>query len=166
MTIPNLQINLQVRRAIPADAQELTHLTWDSKAHWGYDEDFMAKARPAMVVTAKSIALNQVYVVEDDSGILGYYELFPTATASKGWLESLFVLPRAIGKGCGKLLWQHLIQTAQEQGYTCIEFEADPNAEDFYHHMGAYRIGERESGIVAGRMLPLMRYDLNHDTPQ
>jgi GNAT superfamily N-acetyltransferase len=119
-----------------------------------------------MVVTAESILVNLVYVVEDSSGILGYYELLPTATTSKGYLESLFVLPRAIGMGCGKQLWQHLIQTAAEHGYTCFEFEADPNAEGFYQHMGAYRIGERASGIVAGRLLPLMRYDLSHDTPQ
>lgn len=166
MTIPTHPTKLHIRRAKCEDAHDLTRLTWDSKAYWGYDEAFMAKARLTMFVTAESISINPVYIIEDASGLLGYYELLPTEITYKGWLESLFVLPRAIGAGCGKLLWQHLSQTAIEQGYTCLEFEADPNAEGFYLRMGAYRIGQRESGIVAGRMLPLMRYDLTCDSRQ
>lgn len=160
MTHPPTTIQLHIRRAEAKEATQLTHLTWASKAHWGYNDEFMRAACLIMIVTEESITSNIVYVAEDEQGIAGYYELLPTDTRNKGWLESLFVTPRAIGTGCGKLLWQHLVQTAQDHHYTCFEFEADPNAEGFYLHMGAFRIGERESGIVAGRMLPLMRYDI------
>jgi hypothetical protein len=34
------------RRAAPEAAEELTALTLASKAHWGYDQDFMDLARP------------------------------------------------------------------------------------------------------------------------
>jgi hypothetical protein len=41
-----------------------------------------------------------------------------------------------------------------------MEFESDPNAEPFYRHLGAERVGTTDSELVPGRTLPLMRYAL------
>ena len=46
------------RRASPEAAEELTALTIASKAHWGYDEDFMALARPTLAVTPDYLEAN------------------------------------------------------------------------------------------------------------
>jgi GNAT superfamily N-acetyltransferase len=158
-TIPQIT-PYTIRRATTDEAGLLTALTRRSKAYWGYDATFMAKANSFLFVSADSIAQFDVFVAEDTEGIAGYYELEPVSDTGKGWLESLFIEPRAIGTGCGKFLWQHLLTTARTRGYTVIEWEADPNAEGFYARMGAYRIGANESGVTAGRMLPVMRIEL------
>jgi GNAT superfamily N-acetyltransferase len=158
-TIPQTT-HYTIRRAAPAEADLLTGLTRRSKAYWGYDAAFMAKAYSFLVVSAHSIAEYDVFVAEDAEGIAGYYELIPSSDTAKGWLESLFIDPRAIGTGCGRLLWQHLLKAARAHGYCAIEWEADPNAEGFYTRMGAYPIGANESSVVAGRMLPVMRIEL------
>jgi len=75
-------------------------------------------------------------------------------------LECLFVEERIIGEDTGKKLWQHAIQTAREQGFEQMFINSDPHTEDFYYAMGAMRIGQSESAIMPGRMLPLMQFNL------
>jgi N-acetylglutamate synthase-like GNAT family acetyltransferase len=148
-----------IRPAVPDEAETLTHLTWRSKAYWGYDEVFMAKARPVMAITPEMIRDNLYYVLETDSEIVGFYSLEKPADGEIV-LENLFIEPDAIGAGYGKQLLQHALQTARDLGYHTVTLEADPNAESFYLKMGAERTGERESNIQTGRMLPLLRFKL------
>ena len=62
-----------------------------------------------------------------------------TRSAVKAWLAGW---DRAAGRGA-------------------LEFESDPNAEGFYLRMGARKIGEQVSDFQAGRILPVMRFDLD-----
>lgn len=149
-----------IRRALPQEADTLTKVAWRSKAYHGYSPEFMAAVMSILVVPAERIVAQSVYVAEDTQGIAGFYELLTTDDPTRGWLESLFVEPRAIGQGCGRLLWQHALDVARTTGYTWIELESDPNAENFYRKMGAYVIGANESTVTRGRMLPVMRCDL------
>ena len=41
-----------------------------------------------------------------------------------------------------------------------MSIQSDPYAEGFYLAMGAVRVGELESTVTPGRMLPLLRFDL------
>ena len=45
-------------RATPDEAGGLTALTLASKAHWGYDQDFMELAAPSLTVTQEYLEAN------------------------------------------------------------------------------------------------------------
>jgi hypothetical protein len=59
-----------IRWAQVGEAETLTALCVRSKAHWGYDEEFMRLSAPSLRVSSTDIALNRVIVAVDDSRIL------------------------------------------------------------------------------------------------
>src|SRR5262245_1291360 len=120
-----------IRVATSEDTDPLTELTLRSKAHWGYDAQFMDDVRPEMVVRPEQIENDWVYLLETDGRICGYYDL-EKRDDGMIWLESLFIEPDAMGLGIGRRLWDHAVQTARAQGFSHMEFESDPNAEGFY----------------------------------
>jgi GNAT superfamily N-acetyltransferase len=150
---------LTIRRAHSAEANTLNDIFYQSKAYWGYDETFMEWVRKTYCITAERITNSHVYVLETTSGqIVGYYDLL--VTDHNLHLEDLFILPEVIGKGCGRLLFEHAVALARELGYAEFTLESDPNAESFYLKMGAQRVGLLES-TIPGRFLPQMVYRLS-----
>jgi N-acetylglutamate synthase-like GNAT family acetyltransferase len=147
-----------IRQARPEECGVLTEVAMRSKAHWGYDAEFMRNVRADLeVIPEKFMPGFQVYVLENEAGIMGFYSLRP-ADAEAIILEDLFIEPKHIGCGYGKLLWEHSLAVARSLGYRKLTLVSDPYAESFYAHLGAVRIGEAESNALAGRMLPLMEY--------
>lgn len=150
-----------LRQATHADAAVLSALAMRSKAHWGYDAEFLAACEDELTVSADSIADPRKHwiVAHDDEQALGFYGL---ARIDKDCaeLEALFVTPDAIGSGVGRLLVSDATLRASKDGYKRIVIQGDPNAEGFYLAMGATRCGERESGSIPGRMLPLFELSL------
>lgn len=71
----------------------------------------------------------------------------------QGVLGMMFVDPDVIGKGIGRLLFDHVVVTARELGFTQFTIDADPNAEPFYEAMGAVPVGVAPSGSIPGRTL-------------
>ena len=148
----------KIRQARPDEYGLLTEVAMRSKAHWGYDAEFMTNVRADLeVIPEKFMPGFHVYVLEDDAGIIGFYSLRP-ADAETIILEDLFIEPKHIGSGFGKLLWEHSLAVARPLGYGKLMLISDPYAESFYAHLGAVRIGETESNALAGRMLPVMEY--------
>lgn len=76
-------------------------------------------------------------------------------------LDYFFVNRDHIGLGVGKVMWRKALKYASDQGWVEFEIIADPNAEQFYTHMGAKTIKVVES--FPGRFVPLMRVELNND---
>ena len=148
----------RIRRAQVDEAELLTLLARRSKAHWGYDDEFMRRAADDMVIPTSAIESGQVHVLEDDGGaVLGFHRLRPGEPAV---LEDLWLEPGAIGAGHGRRLWRHAVDVARSGGARAIEFDADPHAVGFYERMGAVRIGETPSSVIEGRMLPRMRLEV------
>jgi GNAT superfamily N-acetyltransferase len=143
-----------LRPAHPHEADDLTALTRRSKAHWGYDQDFLAGVDHLLVVHAAHIREGGHVVAEDEGVLLGYYRL--GGSPPDGELMDLFVDPKAIGTGLGRTLWEHAVAGALARGFRRLNLEADPHAEPFYLRMGAVRVGERE--VAPGRLLPLMSF--------
>ena len=56
--------------------------------------------------------------------------------------------------------WRRAVEAAASLGCQVLEWETDPHAEPFYERMGAVRVGQRESSLFPGRMLPVMRYKI------
>lgn len=143
-----------VRAALPTEAETLTALAIRSKAHWGYDAEFMERAAPDLQVTPAVIEEAKAFVAESGKVIVGFYVL--ALVDDVPMLRDLWVEPSAIGIGVGARLWAHMLGQARGLGYRAVRIHSEPNAEGFYLKMGARRIGSVESSVVQGRMLPLM----------
>ena len=138
--------NTDIRSARPGEAGALTDIALRAKAHWGYDDEFMARARPELVVEEDD--LQRTLVAERDGAPAG----FATLDARERELVALFVAPEAMGAGVGKAL---LAAAREAAGGRELLIESDPNAEAFYLAQGARRVGERVS-TSTGRRLPLL----------
>lgn len=151
---------MQLRAAAERDAPELSALALRSKAHWGYDEAFLAACREELSVEPAAISdPRQCWrVATDGDRVLGYYGLSPIDQLEVE-LEALFVAPEAIGTGVGRRLVDDALDTASSRGFARIVIQGDPNAEGFYLAMGATRTGDRESGSIPGRFLPVFELD-------
>ena len=147
-----------IRRARPAEASDLSALAFRSKAHWGYDADFLEACREDLTLSAGDIEACQVYVLEAQGRLAGFYRLQAGDAAAE--LVDLFVEPGAIGHGHGKRLWQHALAIAERSGFECVVLQSDPHAEGFYRAMGARRVGTTPSTVFPGRVLPLMALTL------
>jgi len=157
MEIPD--VDSAIRRARPAEASILSALALRSKAHWGYDADFLAACRDDLILSADDVATSMVYVRDGVNTALGFYRLV-LQDDGMAELDALFVEPAAMGQGVGKRLWRHAVATATKLGCSEIVLQSDPQAKGFYLAMGAQHAGESESTVMPGRMLPLMRFQL------
>ena len=140
------------RRASPEAAEELTALTLASKAHWGYDQDFMDLARPSLTVTPEYLEVNDCLVAEIDGATIGWFSLVPVRDGLL--LDNFFLLPAHIGSGVGRLMWDEALRRAEAAGAERMTLEADPNAAGFYERMGARLTGSVTTPDT-GRRLPV-----------
>ncbi|NQV43461.1 MAG: GNAT family N-acetyltransferase [Rhodospirillales bacterium] len=137
----------------------LSALCLRSKAHWGYDDDFMAACVEELTLRPAELTTTQLQLAEDEQGYLGVAQvaLEGDKTAS---LEVLFIEPERMGCGAGRRLFDWAVKQARALGSKSMMIEADPDAAPFYRHMGAYDVGEAPSGSIPGRLLPLLKLDL------
>ena len=149
---------LCIRPARADEAEILTDLSLRSKAFWGYDASFLARCRAVMTVKARGIETHPHYVAELDGRIAGFYGFEPE-TEGVG-LDYMFVESDLVGRGVGRALWRHAVETARGLGHPALIVVSDPNAEGFYLKMGCQRIGTRPSELENGRQLPLLRFVL------
>lgn len=149
---------MRIRLAKPDERELLDALAFRSKAHWGYDDDFMEKCREALCVKAEQIERGDVKVLVTRDGIVGFFCL--CRDGNKAWLDALFVDPGFMGLGYGKALFRAAAKHAARRGIGSFTIDADPFARGFYEKMGATCVGTVESTVVANRMLPLMEYTI------
>ena len=145
----------------PSDAPALSAIAFAAKAHWGYPERWLEQWRDQLTITPEFIAANETFVAVTDERALGFYAL--VATGDDLRLEHLWVSPDQMGKQIGRALFEHATARAAARGSSGLLIEADPNAEPFYLHMGAVRVGTA-AGEIEGqpRELPLLAFDLTN----
>ncbi|WP_235039041.1 GNAT family N-acetyltransferase [Kibdelosporangium aridum] len=149
---------IMMRAARPDEAAALGELALRSKAYWGYDQDFLDSCRAEMTFTPDEVADRRIVVAVEGERLLGFYSV--EGCAPEGELRDLWLEPDDIGKGLGRKLWEHALESARAAGFTVLTIDAEPYAEGFYLAMGAVKVGESPSGSIPGRMLPLLRIDL------
>lgn len=153
-------MELQIRRATPADAATLTEIAHAAKRHWGYPENWIERWRNDLTITPEFISRHEVYVAVADTEIVGCCAI--VCDGSPAELEHMWIRPDHIGTGVGRALFLHIQERALSLGLPALEISSDPNAEGFYQRMGAKRVGEVRSEIEGQpRMLPRMTIDLN-----
>jgi GNAT superfamily N-acetyltransferase len=146
----------EVRAARIEEAGALSELCRRSKAVWGYDEAFMSLAREALRVDPAQIAAGDVWVATAaDGSIAGVAVIGPGEQPDALDLEKLFVEPRHIRTGFGRVLFLHAIGEARRRGAKRLTILADPYATAFYERHGARPAGEAPSDAIPGRSLPL-----------
>ncbi len=149
---------LRIRAARPVEAELVSDIALRSKAYWGYSAEFMAACRAELTYSAQDIAdpASSFAIAETDAGPAGFYALRELEDHSYE-LDALFVEPAQIGIGIGCALLQAAKERVAGKGGGTIVIQGDPHAERFYRAAGGVAIGERESGSIAGRQLPLFR---------
>ncbi len=104
-----------VRPARAGEAASLTALCLRSKAHWGYDAEFMRLCVPSLTVTETSIAEGRVLVAADGSGqTVGTVSVGRDGDDAE--LALMFVDPPAIGGGMGRTLFEAAVALGAEAG--------------------------------------------------
>jgi len=151
-------MDIQIRRAMPEEAAVLTEIAHAAKRHWGYPENWIEHWQGDLTITRDFISNHEVYVAVTDKEIAGCCAL--VVKDSQAELEHMWIRPQYMGAGYGKALFVHVMQRAATLSAPAVELSADPNAEGFYKHMGATRIGEVRSEIEGQpRVLPRMTVD-------
>ena len=152
---------MPIRPATPTEADALTALSLRSKAHWGYDAAFMAKAAPHLVLPPDLLAQGRIWVATSADGpVTGVMALSTPDSDRRADLVLLFVDPPAMGLGHGRALLRHALATAGAEGARHLRVLSDPHARSFYIAHGARQIGMAPSDAIPGRDLPLLEWTL------
>lgn len=147
-----------LRAALQGEAAALSALAYRSKAHWGYDADFMQACLGELTLTDEFLREAHVRVYESGRRLLGFYSLVPLGCDLE--LAHFFVDPPAIGRGVGRAMWEDATLCTRALGHVRLVVESDPFAEGFYLRLGAERIGETPSRVRPDRLLPLLIYEI------
>src|SRR3990172_3478381 len=99
---------MNVIRATPAYADQLTQISISAKRHWNYPEKWIELWIPALTISAGYISEHETWVVVSKDETIGFYSLKENDEAL--WLDNLWVLPEFIGQGIGKQLFQHALE--------------------------------------------------------
>jgi len=160
-------VNIVIRPATINDSEALTKISFASKRHWNYPDEYFEIWKDELTITTLYILNNILYVAEIDAQAIGYFSLVEVkkdfwsakVLVNKGfWIDHIFVLPQYIGKGIGSKLISVLKEKCKEMKIDKVNIFADPNAKGFYDKMKAIYLGEVQSSIE-GRTISL--YKLN-----
>lgn len=156
------RLTMTIRPAYPDEAEMLSALALRSKAYWGYSPDFLQACRAELTYTADMIRSDRLLfaICEVNASCTGFYAL-RQLSPDEVELEALFVEPAHIGKGYGRTLIEHAKSAAIALGASRMIIQGDPNADRFYLAAGGVLTGQRESGSIPGRFLPVYVIDLS-----
>ena len=149
---------LYIRNAKVNECEILTDIAIKSESYWGYDFDYMETFKSLYKVTEDFINNNSTFVIEEDENIVGFYGVLIEKDETS--LEYLFIEPKCIGKGYGKLLWDHMVENCKKVGIDKIMLVTSPQAKEFYIKMGAVQTGEIESLVKKERKIPQLIYKI------
>ena len=158
-----------IRRATGKESGILTEISFRSKKYWQYPDEYYEIWREELTISARYVSENEVYVYQYNENISGYYSLveLPESLNINGvilaaglWLDHMFLLPDAIGKGIGRKLFHHALTVCSEKRYKVLRILADPNASAFYLKMGCRYMKEFPS-TIPGRTTPYLEYKLS-----
>jgi len=148
-----------IRPAAAGAAAAVSALAMRSKAHWGYDDEFLEACRAELTYSEADCVSGDLYVADAGAVVAGLFLL--RGAAPDGELHAIFVDPPWIGTGLGGALITHALDLARSRGIIRVSVDSDPDAEPFYLHHGARRVGEIASGSIPGRVLPHLVFELD-----
>ena len=144
--------------ASPKDAKLLADLEIRSESYWGYDSNFMDRFKELYLISEEFILNNPTYVLKNNEKVIGFYGLLQKDDVTS--LEYLFIEPMHIGKGYGKLLWNHALDECKKIGISEFTIITSPDARGFYLKLGAIVYNQVDSLISKGKKTPILIYRL------
>ena len=144
--------DIAVRRASAADLDALNTLIQGSSAYSGAYRAMLDGYR----ITPEQCARDAIYLAERDGTVFGFYSLI----IAQPELDLMFISDAAQGLGLGRLLFDHMRDTARAQGIETIKIVSHPPSEGFYLRMGAVRTGTRPPGARTNWAQPILEYVL------
>lgn len=125
-----------------------------SKSHWGYSQEQLENWRSNLKFEEKYIARNTVKLILKDKDVIGFFAI---VKGDVDELDHFWLLPKAIGKGYGNLVFEQIILECKRLGIADFYIISDPDAEGFYLKKGALKFGEVYSEPQK-RMLPKLKF--------
>ncbi|WP_039913705.1 GNAT family N-acetyltransferase [Cellvibrio mixtus] len=127
-----------------------------SKGYWGYSQEQLEIWKSNLRFEEKYITRNTVKLILQDEEIIGFFAI---AKGDSDELDHLWLLPKAIGKGYGNLVFAQILSECNTLGIPSFYVISDPDAEGFYLKKGALKVGEVYSEPQK-RMLPKLKFTL------
>ena len=149
--------DVTIRPPLPGEGERLRDIAIAAKSYWGYEMDRVRRWATSVDLTDAGLRAKDFYVAEIAGSAVGWAALVPGDVAC--WLDDLWIEPEWIGRGVGRLLFQHAAGRARELGATRMEWEAEPNALGFYEKMGG-RYARDSEPSAWGRVNPIMSVEL------
>jgi GNAT superfamily N-acetyltransferase len=150
-------LTIRIREGTEADFERLRAIAVEAKAHWGYDRALVEEWAQGGDFEPESLRARLLYVAEADGASVGWAALIPRGEI--GWLEDLWIEPAWIGQGLGRALFEHVAAEARRRGARRLEWEAEPNAQGFYEHLGGAYVRDSEE-TEWGRVLQVLAVEL------
>lgn len=151
-----IMVMTKIRQARLDEKNLLTNLTLESKSYWGYSSAFLEKCRPHLTMTEDYIKNWPVKVFEKNGEVIAYFSLKKIGEENR--LDNLWVRPKYIKSGIGKVLFKEAISVAKEIGWTFFTLVGEEKAIGFYEKQGARLIGKIQSRLGEDIFLPHMKY--------
>lgn len=107
-------------------------------------------------ITKSYMTKHEITLLCKDDAIIGFFCFVPFEGGTE--LDFFFLSPDYIGKGLGKHLWRECLKYCKDLGIDEFTLWSDPHAEKFYEKMGCKTISMRQSPILPGRYLPVMKF--------
>jgi len=126
---------LNIREATALDCAAMTQIVRTSRAYEGEYQ----KIIEAIEFTPEHLYREQFFVCEFDAKIAAFYSLKVKEIGIE--LDFMFVANQFLGRGIGRKLFQHMLQTSRDMGYDEVEIISHPPTEAFYAKMGAVKRG-------------------------
>jgi len=143
------------------DSTQLTSLILKAKAYWEYPKEWLDVWALELKISPSFIENNEVVILSIDDKTIGFYGLECHSVDKAAYLEHLWIDPKYIGKGYGRILFELACKKAAKIGHKTMELDADPNAEGFYSRLGAIKIDEIHGKVLGvKRVLPKMEVHL------
>lgn len=136
------------------DTELLRDTLITSKGYWGYSQEQLEEWRSNLRFEEEYIARNTVKLILKDKEVIGFFAI---VKGDSDELDHLWLLPKAIGKGYGNLVFEQILSECKALNITEFYIISDPDAEGFYLKKGAFKVGEVYSEPQK-RMLPKLKF--------
>jgi len=125
-----------------------------SKGHWGYSQEQLEEWKSNLKFEGDYVSRNTVKLILKDEEVIGFFAIVKSDIDE---LDHLWLLPKAIGKGYGNLVFEQILSECNSLEISNFYIISDPDAEGFYLKKGALKVGEVYSEPQK-RMLPKLKF--------
>jgi GNAT superfamily N-acetyltransferase len=150
------------------NSERLTEIAFSAKKYWNYPNEYYKIWKNELTINEEYLNNNIVKIIVENSIIKGFYSYcynenyrnIGEILIEKGyWLDHMFLDPKYIGNGLGKIMFKDLINEIKNKNGTYFNIFVDPFSEGFYQKMGCNYLRESKSSIK-DRNIPVYKYEI------